>query len=270
MSYDHDKFKRLRNNFQKYDGQYIIGHALEKLRSGNDPNLMKKWNGWLPWHLMMIIRWTHQYGEAGGNLPQFTEANLRDFYNQVHDLKTDIHFDGIAQGQVVDEFFRRTIWFQLPYQMRMYELGASFGRQLILFVDLGEKYNLSELFRGVTGLTVLEFLECHFGMWAVFELDPNARWIDYRNSQLIPVDQWERFFRYLGKNYLQSRDFIRKHVSGPITERLGIEFQLHEHTPFERYPIYMVEDRPHIAYQRLSLVCMDCGILKRPPIYSAP
>lgn len=237
--------KPIRNKLAKYDPLSIISFAINKLHTVTDNNGdPSKWGGYLPWNLLLLIRWSFQYGFPCLGLPAAPESTCIDLLEAIGDLHRDIVLDGQERDdQAVPAFFRRIIGAQLPFQFRERELSSALGRQLILFCDLGRKYDFDQRFAKIAGISISDFLKVYFCCWAGINAGDEKRLTYHWFNGKITDDVLVKFFSCLSKDVGGAKSFLLAHTnSQTILERKKIDFQLHETTPLERFPFLNISE----------------------------
>jgi len=227
------KHKPIRNKIKRYEPLSIVEIAISKLHELDDLK-PTKWNGYLPWAILLLIRWTYQYSEPSSELKKITMSDFNKLHNAITELGDGIELEGQNESNKFDSFLRRTMFCQLPYQLRPYELSASFGRQLILFSDMGQSYNLDIKFKSITGISIEDFVTVYFACWTACSVgEKNQLSIGYFNGK-IPEEILSCFFNTLSLDLGGGKIYIREYTD----PRASIDYQQNEHTPLERKPFF--------------------------------
>lgn len=244
--------KPVRNQIRRYEPTSVIGLAIGRLRSVIDPKEITEWGGYLPWTLLLIIRWVYQYSTPDSSLKRMELKTLNQLHNLVWELSDSLLLEGQEKGtsDLMESFMKRTITYQTPFQIRDYEVGSSFGRQLVMFCDLGQEFQLNEVFLSITGIELETFYELYFGCWAVLQNPKAIRLNPEDFFTQFGKDNVDRFFAALSLTYEQAQHYIRSYTEG-LPERKNIQFQLNEHTPLERFPFLNVHGIMYAYSERL-------------------
>ncbi|PZP83507.1 MAG: hypothetical protein DI582_10885 [Azospirillum brasilense] len=206
---------------------------------------------------MLIIRWTYQYGDTAARR-EITEPEFNQIYNEIYSLGDGIRFEGQDTSNVFESFFRRTLFHQLPFQLSINDVGTGLSRQMVMFCELGQPYGIEQEFERITGLTASIFLELYFACWACLKAG-NPIWLDLgKYAQLYPNNEVARFYELLAKDFANAQAFIRDYTANPNkVERKNIQYQINEHTPLERYPLYKTNGR----YMPYSIMLFNNAML---------
>ena len=229
----YQRHKPIRNKIRQFEPRHLIGMAVDILRDRIDPRPVSKWD-YLPWTLLLIIRWTFQYTEPGRNLKAPTERDLRDLYRSIYDLDPGIAMDGEDGSDTLRAMLTRTLFAQLPFQAHTYEL-RSIGRQILMFEDLGARFGFSEKFKERYGLSIHDFFGLYYAAWAVKPPRFSTRTFHgaYDDTTI------KAFFDVLSVDLESGKQFIRDYTRTDAP----IQFQYHEHSPLELKPFFCLGEQ---------------------------
>ncbi len=222
-----ERFKPIRAKIRFHNPANIIRRATSLLHERVDPVSPKEWT-YLPWILLLLVRWTFQYGEVNANARALTDKDFDDLYRETYDLDSGIALSGQGDRDPIAAFMARTLFVQLPFQAQTYEL-RSIGRQLIIFEQLGTAYNVDGLFTAQYGLSIREFLRLYYTCWAG-KADRYS--IQYFHG-IFPEQTIGAFFRAISVDVTSGQQFIRDYTQPGA----HIAFQSHEHSPLELKPV---------------------------------
>lgn len=242
------RHKPIRNKIRKYTPLSIIEMGINILHSRIDTaEHPKEWlvkNGtYLPWHVLTIIRWVYQYTESNTNLRAITLPEFNDLYNAIYDLSPGVILEGQSAERVLDTASRRWLLYQLPFQVKKHEIKSSFGRQLVMFQDMGGNINLDAIFQSITHISLKDYYDLYL-CCLVACLSENARnlSVPFFNNR-FPEETVRKFFSVVSLDLGGAKRYIRDYTH----PKASIDFQLNEHTPLERYPFFKINDR-YIPY----------------------
>lgn len=250
------RHKPIRNKIRRFKSLSLIGAAVDKLHTAIDGSARPpEWGGYLPWNLLLLIRWVYQYSEPQSQPREIDERSFIDLLNGINDLRDSVRMEGQPEGNILPIFIRRMMFFQLPFQIRPYEIMSSFCRQIVMFHDMGANNNLNELFREITGIELQEYLELYMCCWAACDQgDIDKISTRYFQNQ-FPQENIRKFFSIVSLDLGGAKRFIRTYTDHPT--RGGIDYQLNEHTPLERYPFLDIGER----YACYSKKLLDSSIM---------
>jgi hypothetical protein len=234
------RHKPIRNKIRKYNPLSIIATGLHILHTRIDPaenpqDWMLREGTYLPWYIMLIIRWTLQYAESNVRLKQITIPEFNDLHNAINSLNDRVVLEGQPNERVLDAASRRMLFFQFPFQVRNYEIASSLSRQIIMFQYMS--HNLDNTFKNITGVSLTDYFDIYFWCWAAVERGHGTKLnIPYFQNH-FPVEVVNRFFSVLSLDFEGAKKFIRNHTESRDIGK-WIDYQLNEHTPLERYPFF--------------------------------
>jgi len=227
-----ERFKPLRASIRAYKPAEIIRRAVFLLHKRVDCVAMREWT-YLPWILLLLVRWTFQYGETPADAKALTQDNFDNLYRATYDLDSGIAMSGHEDRDPIAAFMARTLFTQLPFQAMTYEL-RSLGRQIILFEQLGAAYNVDGLFTGLYGLSVRDFLRMYYTCWA----GKAERYSVSYFHGIFPEATIRAYFNSVSVDMASGRNFVRNYTQAGA----HIAFQAHEHSPLELKPILKTGD----------------------------
>jgi hypothetical protein len=242
-------FKKLRNQLGKYDVISIVAEASKKLREIENQSF-DKFDGWLPWYLLLLIRWGFEYGGAQYPRKSVDEKALSKLINLIHDLEGVNVNPFLKQRTITGVFkFLRTIAFQqfwLQGSMGRWDLA----RQNILFCKLTSDSPIQKRFIDLFGISMSDTLIMELLLWSWL--------IEEKNPILFSKSS---IFGNTIYTASEVSSFINT-ISLPLnkvnyylgTQKQAIRnpaFQLSEQTPFVRYPCLQIEDQLIIYSRRV-------------------
>ena len=222
-----ERFKPLRAKIRAYKPADIINRAVSLLHERVDSVSMKEWT-YLPWILLLLVRWTFQYGETDADAKALSHNDFDALYRETYDLDSGIAMSGHEDRDPIAAFMARTLFTQLPFQAMTYEL-RSLGRQIILFEQLGAAYNVDGLFTALYGLSIRNFLRLYYTCWAG-KADRYS--IKYFHG-IFPEETIRAYFNAISVDLAAGRDFVRNYTQAGA----HVAFQAHEHSPLELKPM---------------------------------
>lgn len=239
----YERHKPIRNKISEYKPESIIELAIERLHQyidrSENPN---DWNGYTPWGLMLLIRWSYQYSMTGAHNKVISDIEFNKLFNSVSDLNDRIYLeDQPKEARAVKSFLARTMFVQLPYQIRRYEVVSSIGRQLIIFNDLGKEKDLVNIFKQITGIDIDTFFELYFLCFAACNEGDSDSISHAYFVDLFKPNELTSFFSLVSLTEEKASEFIKKHTNKKQLHT-WIDFQINEHTPLERYPFLTTGD----------------------------
>ncbi len=158
----YERFKRVRNRISKVDTLSLIHNTsaqLHKIERMDPPD----WKGWLPWHLLLLLKWGIEYG--GGQYPpeEAKESVLVKLMNLIKGLEDGNVFLKEGGNLGLQKFLRTTAFQQLWFQTRLGKWELS--RQYILFCELPQNHPIQKKFIENYKLEPAIFLEISLFLW---------------------------------------------------------------------------------------------------------
>ncbi|MFH1114189.1 MAG: hypothetical protein V1792_09735 [Pseudomonadota bacterium] len=215
---------------------------------------------YLPWHLLLLVKWTLLYGEPnGGTYPpiSFGRAELEDILGAIDNLERRIE-DPIANTRGEREwflYFRKLAFKQFPFQQSIHR--SSLGRQSLLFGHLDRDDTISRMFRDTTGIDLTDFVELEVALLVRFywqkERYIEASWFGNLAKGYAP-DAVRRFLEELAKDFQSARLYLTELRKLHLPE---IRYELAEMSPLKRFPLLRSHGKyycysVHVLYQFLE------------------
>lgn len=206
-----------------------------------------EWGGWLPWNLVLLIKWSVEYGGKQYPTREATETVITKLMNLINELPSENVFlkdNGIGG---VQKFVRTTAFQQFWYQKRLNSWELS--RQYLLFCEIPPEHPIQKNFLANHGLDTRKFLELCLLLWTWICKNENN--IAFKPSVLLSAtnftaDEISTFLNSIPltfdglKNYLNER---KQRIDNPY-------FQLTELTPLTRFPLLRDDQGNYLVYSR--------------------
>lgn len=228
------EFKRVRNQWRKYEPINLILCAIKYANSGNDKleNLRRN-----PWLMMLLVKWIiidDDFVKPGRQIATAREVN--QVFQAVYELSRFIRMP--TEYQHLHLFMRAMAHQQFLYQ-KNFSL-ADFARQFVLFADLDDQHKLSRNFRASVGLEIGDFLSLTLGLAGKY-VSGNFEPIRQHWFSTLTLDKLdEKVERYLGTLSSTPAD-IRSFLStASDRQRLAQEYM--EQTPLIAKPLLRLGD----------------------------
>lgn len=236
------RHKPIRNKINKFTPISIIETGINILHSKIDtsPNAidwLRREGTYFPWIILILIRWVYQYSTPKVEQRAITLPEFNDLHNAINDLNSSVFLEGQPTERLLQTYTRRTLFYQLPFQIKKYEVMSSFGRQLIMFQDMGNEYCLDQIFKGITGITLKDYYDLYIYCWIECDNGKRKRFSTSFFDNQFPVHVVQGFFEHLSLDLNGAKQYIKKYTD----PRAAIDFQLNEHTPLEKYPFFKFE-----------------------------
>lgn len=242
----HEKFKRVRNRLSKIETMSLIQLCSIKLHEIENKHITE-WEGWLPWNLVLLIKWSVEYGGKQYPTREATKTVITKLINLMNDLPSENVFlkdNGIGGLQ---KFVRTTAFQQFWYQTRLNSWELS--RQYLLFCEIPPEHQIQKNFKDNHGLDTRKFLELCLLLWAWIGKNQNN--IVFKPSVLSSVTNFttDEILTFLNsisltldglKIYLNER---KQRIENPY-------FQLTEVTPLVRFPLLRDDQGNYLVYSR--------------------
>ena len=81
-----EAFKPIRNLLGKYDTVSLASTAATKLHE-IETKPVEEWRGWLPWYLLLLIKWGFEHGGSQYPARPVDEDDLARLVNKLHDFE---------------------------------------------------------------------------------------------------------------------------------------------------------------------------------------
>lgn len=238
-------FRKLERRLRTHRADVIAEGCIDKLheverRSPSD------YGGWLPWHLLLVLRWGLEFGRRQGPSQPVTEQTLAQLVNLVHEMS------GEAQAHLLDEPHGVRKWFRaIAYQQFWLQQGLrgdDLGRQWSLFATLDGDHALPRRFEEQAGLAVRDYLVMCMVLWSYVQRPEHPLFFNSSNlfvNTTVDEGQGRVFLDMLARDLDELHSFV---AHSPVKSRV---FQFGERSPFVQAPLIRVGDRYACASLRV-------------------
>ena len=244
-SSNYDIFKPLKNKIKSISSPLDIILSCSK-KCYEIKNLNNSNSNYLPWELLLLIKYTFIYGEFNQQKKELNKHRFDALLNKVKSFsdRLDNKFLNSDHEKGIEKFVRQLAFQQFFFQDKMRKI--IFGRQIILFSNDSSFY--SQKFKNSTGLDLKEFFQLEFMLWATF------------NNQIIYDDD---FFKNITMHY--GEDTIKRFLNlfaldydsaKELCERnhdlKNIQYEIIEQSPLVQFPI-LKHDNKYLCYSKKLL-----------------
>lgn len=238
--------KPIRNRIRQYDRDALLNITMTALLKNEHE--LSDFNGYIPWECMLLLRWVFQYSNSGNHLKTPTVQIVNGLLNDIKALYDKALKLDVSDPHGLNKFMRRMAFQQFTYQMPIPEMGWRAGRQVILFTEIGEQYNVNQKFEEETGLSIKDFLGMSF---AVFSILQSEKTYAVKAEALYPVfdpDKVKKFFELVSVTPSQAKAYLDEDA-----KKKGKRFilQLYELSPLVRKPFFVSGDSYVVFSKRL-------------------
>lgn len=242
----HDKFKRVRNRLSKIETMSLIQLCSVKLHEIENKHI-SEWGGWLPWNLVLLIKWSVEHGGKQYPTRQATKTVITKLMNLMNDLPSENVFLKDTGIGGLQKFVRTTAFQQFWYQTRLNSWELS--RQYLLFCEIPKEHPIQKNFENNLGLNTKRFLELCLLLWTW--LGKNQNNIAFKPSVLSSVTNFTReeiisFLNSISLTLEELKIFLnerKQRIENPY-------FQLTEVTPLTRFPLLRDNQDNYLVYSR--------------------
>lgn len=207
-------------------------HEMERME--DDDKRVQAWGQTPPWLLMLLIRWAFEHGDP--STLDKPSLNYREFVkavNLLHDMN-GAEDPFLKEGGVagLQKFLRTLAFQQFWYSAKLSQ--SDLGRQGVLFRRLPEEHWIQRKFRELTKLSISEFLEIAFILWAS---------LDGKLSPQVSAKLFDNYSPNKGKLFFDLVSLAPSQVSEYLKDKnrknaVRLPFlQMKELTPLTRYPL---------------------------------
>jgi hypothetical protein len=246
----YDQFKRIRNQIRKLDTLSLVSAATTKLHE-IEISPIEKWEGFLPWRLLLIIKWGFEYGGENYPLRNVDENILAKLMNLLDEFEGTETNPFLGHQSIVGlQKFLRTLAFQQFWLQ--YKLGTwVIARQKVLFCDLPSEHPIHITFeQSMNGLRMIDFLELGWLLWSWVVRE--SKNIEFQPEILFqniayPTEDILSFCNAISLSPDEVKKFLHKRkqaIENPY-------FQLSETSPFIRYPVLRLGSKYLVYSQQL-------------------
>lgn len=241
----YEQFKIVRNRIRKFDSISLITRTSSKLHEIEYKEITD-WNGWLPWNLLLLIKWSAEHGGSYYPPKEFSDKSLVNISNLMHDFASTNDF--LDQG---DEGGLRKFMRVLAFQQFWIQRSVSSWevvRQYILFTGEENEDPVRENFKKITGLEPKLFLQISLLLYSSFLKDQNLGFFNpflvFSNTNLSQ-ESIRNYFLSMSLTVSQLIDY-EKNRKGRIQNPYR---QLTELTPLVNFP-FLQHDKGFLLYSR--------------------
>lgn len=234
-------FKPIKNLIGKYDTLSLVIAITKKIHEIEEKPFYE-WKGWLPWYLLLLIKWSFQFGSKKSPPKQVTEKSLVTIINKIRKFDGDCGspFLNNSDHRNASKFFR-TIAFQQFWLQR--NIGSwDLARQYILICGLPKNNLIQTQFAKTYGISMEQFLEMSFLLWtwltkntANYIFNPKVIFkdIDFSETQI------QQYFKALALCPSETVTFFTSKTR-PINDPC---FQIKEISPLLEKPILILNEQ---------------------------
>ena len=220
------KHKPIRNKIKTYVPLSIIDKVIDVMHAKIDPLSPEEWE-YLPWEVLLLVRWVYQYAERGIDLKNITDYEFHSLIKNIRDLKQQ-------KNEKFYYILTRGMHDQISFQISDNSFLSRISRQLVMFDDLMESQNnLNTTFQDITGLPLKAFFELCIACLACRQ-DVKLS-VEYFQKQ-FRKEIIQNFFSTLSLTMPEAEAYIREYSKNK--NRKDIWYQINEHTPLWRYPFF--------------------------------
>lgn len=239
------RFRKLKKRLSRLQADAIAEACMEKLRQV-ERVAPQDYGGWLPWHLLLVMRWGLEFGRGCPPWEPVTEPVLIELVNQVHELSAD------AQAHLFDEPFGVRKWMRvIAHQQFWVQRGIrpdELGRQWSLFGELPVDHQLVRQFYDRVGMGIRQYLVMCFVLWSYIQSAKGPLFFTPANAFVntsLPPEAWTAFLDLLAVDLDHTRAFVG---GGKVRNP---RYQFAERSPFAQRPLIRVGGRYACASLRL-------------------
>ena len=233
------RFKPIRNKIRKYDSLTLFTLCMNKLKEVEHRGLHEI-RGWVPWDLMVLLRWIAIYGDFKG-LGKQRDPSLIDLCKLIEDVKRFndqpdlLHYPEYGVEKLMRAFAFQQFWWQAP--LRRQDLG----RLWLLFGELPGDHVIVQQFDGITKLTPARFLELAVLLWTFHQKKSGIVSFDQTTffGLGLPREDWTAFLNATSATPATAGDRYEARSRGIRDPYL----QHWDRPPFIRYPIILLGRR---------------------------
>lgn len=224
-------YKGIRNRLRKLHPESVVLTILKQLHTPTNSKFddLKR----IPWHLLLIVKWTCQDSMAGKQSKELaTHMDIDELKQTIWDLpentsKTDLEKTPIRL------FMRRVLRVQAAFQK-----GATLGafRESAILMNQQSNSSLVKMFTKETGLTPQEYLDFTILAYAAVSTGNQSLHPDYF-KQLLNLYDSDKLIAYLD---CMSADFAKltKYVRSLPDANKKVYSEIFEFPVLSRYPFY--------------------------------
>lgn len=232
----YSEFKKVRNQFRKYNSYDLIGGALEYINTPYKDKIEMIERH--PWLTLLLIKWVL----LDRNYPNAKGIPVRN--KDVHRL-LQLTYELVDKLRMPNEYEHHSLFFRnMAFQQIVYQTDFSYShlsRQAILFSSLDKNHYIYKSFKNKTGLEIQEYLDLSLATISRFL---NSQYNFMPEGWLSSISK--KYSNKMVSNFLPllSKDIneIRNNISNKDNgKRYASEH--YELTPFIDYPLIKVKNK---------------------------
>lgn len=231
------RLRRMTKAISKFHGPMLAEIALTRLRQVEQRPLNES-RDWLPWYLLLIVKWAFEYGRLAAPARPAREQDLIELMNELHTAGD--HSEFVGKGQVsAARFMMQIAHQQFWWQRRL--ANWTLGRHVQLFGALDDRRVMSAMFEAETGMKIEEFLELGVIVWGAIQAKPDVLSFTIESFMPLGVDSGPltKFLSLVSRTPEELQALLSKRKRAVRS----LPGQLLEQTPFVRWPIIRRGDR---------------------------
>ena len=191
------------------------------------------------WHLLLLVKWTVLYGSPSDKygIKPVTDYEFAKLMNKLKDLSAYMReFNSLGEFYL----FTRAMAFQQLWFPRKEYISFDSARQYLLFGRLDKNHAFQDWFKRATNVSILDFLELSWGLFARVLGDTD--WSVNKSYFSAIADKYEdgtvsRFLDAFSHSVLGARTWLQRHDAEVPESVQGIEYEYFTPSPFARYPL---------------------------------
>lgn len=224
-------YKQIRNKLRKLHPESVLAIVLEQLKAKQNSSFddLKR----IPWHLLLIVKWTYQDNLAGRQ--STIAASHKDIDNirqMIWNIPKNTHKTNLEKTPI-NLFLRRVLRVQAEFQ-RGVTLGAF--RELAILINQPTNSPLVKMFITETGLTPQEYLDFSIITFAAIKSGKSSVKAKYY-TQLLKIyskDKLDAYLESVSTDYSKLSYFLK---SLPDSNNKVLS-EIFEFPVLSRYPFF--------------------------------
>ncbi len=253
----HSKFKNIRNRIRKLNGEQLLEQLLRLLHHP-DAAKMERIQNYEIWHLLLLVKWTILYGNSSEKygIKPATDYEIIQLMNRLKDLSAYVReFNSLGDIYL----FTRAMAFQQFWFQRKEYISFDASRQYLLFGRLDKNHAFQDWFRMATNVSILDFLELSWGLFARVLGDND--WSVNESYFSSVEDKYEEgtvsyFLAAFSQTVLGARNWLQQYDAEVAKSIRAIEYEYFQPTPFARYPLIRHGEDYFVISPDLLLNCL--------------
>lgn len=250
------EYKPIRNKLKTFTLDSITTEILNQLRK---TELNKKYR--LPiWHLLLLLKWNYEFKPKKYKAKIANTDDLRKLLTQVEALEMSNDLFNLSKSLDFQKPFIMMAHQQFSYQN--YVNWDTFTRQLILFCELKNKYDIAKSFKDLTQIEIQVFLNISFVIWMFtfknLDLKPKGKIFFFKEGYLTKGDYKVLLELYNQKdinNYFNLLSFSEEKIESILEKDKRIiknhNLQTFEQSIFTRRPFLIFKNNLVVPHKSL-------------------